>query len=162
MTCPGRPRRGSPSLRTTPWAAALPGSGPGARRGEAGGASLGPLREPRAAPSSARWLCCAQARAAGGPGLADVGAWARAGARVAALRAHPVTRGQRHLGWGLEGAKRWRRRRGPGAGNQRLGMAARRVAPGQARGMKGSLSSGDTAGGFLLPPPPAALIGAGC
>lgn len=53
--------------------------------------------------------------------------------------------------WGTEGKK--------GCGGQApvikgRGVVARRIARGQTKDMKGSLSSGDTAGSFLLPPPP--------
>lgn len=69
---------------------------------------------------------------------------------------HSVTQGRR---WHVEGAQRAQGlacRRGPGAGHQRPGMAAGRVAHGQAQGMKESLSSGDTvavSSGLPLPRP---------
>ena len=141
---------------------ALPGSRPGARRRRAGDASRAPSESPppppQAVPLRRRGPEEARPFRLGGRGL-------RPGPGSLPCRATRSPEGDGILrggAGGVEGAKRWRRRRGPGAGNQSLGMAARRVAPGQARGMKGSLSSSDTASGFLLPPPPASLIGAGC
>lgn len=106
VTFPGRPRRGSPSLRTTWCAAALPGSRPGAGRRRAGGASRGLSASPAAAPSSAP-SAQAQAQAGGGPVPAGLGARARVRAWVAALPGHQVTRGRWHSG---------DRGGGPGAG----------------------------------------------
>ena len=162
VTCPGRPWWGSPSLRTTPWAG--PYQGPGRALG-VGGQATRPGRPPRAPRRPLKRSPCAGAgrRRPGLSGLGGAGSGPDLGRCPAGPPGHP--RAMAYCGGGaggVEGAKRWRRRRGPGAGNQRLGMAARRVAPGQARGMKGSLSSSDTASGFLLPPPPASLIGAGC
>lgn len=61
--------------------------------------------------------------------------------------------------WGTEGKE--------GGGGQAPAIKGRGWWPaalprGQAKDMKGSLSSGDTARSFLLPPPPLSLIGAGC
>lgn len=121
----------SPSLRTNPCAAALPGSRPRAL------ASLAPCTSP-AAPSSA------PVRRRGPQASAGVRARAWAQASDAALRAHAVTRGLRHIGgWGagkeMAASARPRRRQ------SKAGDGARRVAHGQAQGMKGSLSSSDTA-----------------
>lgn len=76
--------------------------------------------------------------------------------RADALTSDPDSDG---TSWGAEGKE--------GGGGQAPAIKGRGWWPaalprGQAKDMKGSLSSGDTAGSFLLPPPPLSLIGAGC
>lgn len=149
VTCPGRPWRGSPSLGTTldsglTKVLARCSKSAGRRRIPA------TLCQPPAPPSSAP----------GAHALTRPRGWPRSG--LSQVRAPPTPncgppghpRAMAH--WGMEGAQGCRHQRGPGAGHQRPGMAARRVAHGQAQGMKGSLSSGDTeavSSGLPLPRP---------
>lgn len=122
-----------PSLRPAGWAAALPGPVPRPRPWD-----------PRA-PVPPLGRSCAQARAAGGRAAAGRGA--RTWASEAALRG---PRGPPGAGREVAASAR------PGRRQSKAGDGARRVAHGQAQGMKGSLSSSDTAAassGLPLPRP---------
>lgn len=121
-----------------------------ARRSASAGQAARPP-DPLLAPSAPSSAPRAHARTRGPDGARPSPS---VGASHAALRATWSPEGDSTLG--VEGAQGWRHRQGPGAGHQRLGMAARRVAHGQAQGMKGSLSSGDTgavSSGLPLPRP---------